>query len=340
MTLAELDAKVIAYNTEKQSETPDAVKLAELRKDLDDSVEQMAKEKSDAVYAGLMGFVNPMLEAARQYEYTVVTLKDIVDKESHEVTGVQVTERIVRINPATVTEKVAQAATVKGSKIPKNGVAVNGKSWMYGLERLGNMLAYRNTKDLGGSAARLKQVVDSYFLSEAAAKEKDGLNPTSNTQLIEAVQAIVDKMVFVPGKFGKNAVKVLSQDVKFLLDNIARHGKGAGVMKQNRDRILQGLLFEVCHLIVTDTPYTYAFHMKKDVVIAAQNSRNPKALSASPIFCDADGNLMEATEGSEPEQVSKPAAKSKKSSKKADAAPAAEAPAADSPVVEEIEKTA
>lgn len=338
MNFVELDAKIAAYNSEKANDTPDAAKIAELRKELDDMVEAAVKAETDRVYSALMDAVNPMLEACRQYEFTVVALKDVVDKVSHEVTGVVRSERTVRINPATVTDKVAHAATIKGSKIPKNGVAINGKSWMYGLERLGNLLAYRSTKDLGGSAARLKQVVDAYFISEAASKEAKGLNPTSNTKLVDAVQDIVDKMVFVEGKFGKNAIKIMSQDVKFLLDNIARHGKGAGTMKQNRDRVLQGLLFEVCHLIVTDTPYTYQYHMKKDVVMAAQNSRNPKSLIATPIVCDAEGKLVVVEEVSEPEQVSKPA-KTKKAVKKADAAETA-TPADEAAVVEEVEKSA
>lgn len=340
MTLVEMlndvEQKVNAYNAEKLSDTSDIVKVTALRKELDEAVEKAVQTKTDMVYAGLMGAINPMVEACRQYEFTVVAITDVKDKTNGELVGVQLSERTMRINPTLVTDKVMQASVQKGTTIPKNGVATNGKAWIYGLERLGNMLAYRNVKDLGGSEARLKQVCDDYFISEAAAKEKNGEKPTSNTKLIDAVQAIVDKMVFVPNKFGQNAIKVLTPDVKFLLDNIARHGKGAGTMKQNRERILQGLLFEVCHLIVCDKPYTYEFRMKKDAVLVAQPSRNPKSLVAHPIIIDLEGKLIQ-DEVSEPTPVEKP--KAKRAAKKADKTDTpAEVPATDT--VEQVEKTA
>lgn len=305
------------FNAEKQSEQPDVAKLAGIRKVLDDEVASAAKLKKDSVYGALMGAINPMVEAARQYSYEVDTYKEIKDSVSGDLMGLELSSKAVVINPVEVTKMVVTASSVKGSTIPKNGVVKNGHSWEYGLERLGCMLAYRKAKELGANDDRLKQIVGSYYVSEAAVKEANGEKPTSNKKTADALQEIVDKMVFVPGKFGKNAISITGADVTFMTDNAIVHRKakdGSTIMKMDSIRNLQSRLFEMVSKIITDTPYDLTYRMKdKNGVLVAQPSRNPRSTVKNPILLNADGSLMVfGSDADETTTVEKPASKKAK----------------------------
>lgn len=333
MTLVELrktiDEKIVEFTTEKMAETPDAAKLAGIKKDLDDAVVKAQDLRTDEVNASILSSVNPMFAAATLYRYEVDDI-DEVKNATGDVVGFKHVQKVIRVDVSKITKETRTLAAQKGSTIVKTGVAVNGDAWIHCTERLANALAYLKASEHGANDERLNQIKTQYRLSDGTEKDSRGVTPTmSKTKMADALQEIIDLMVFIPGNHGANAIKVTGFDAAHVLDSFIKPGKNPGEMKQLKARGMINLVFEVVHCIVSDTAYNTNPTLKKDVKYAEQPSRNKHNKLNHPICIDEEGNLIpdvpEQNAAEHAEQVQKVAKKGKKAEK----APAATEPAAD-----------
>lgn len=94
--------------------------------------------------------------------------------------------------------------------------------WQYMIERLNFLLTVRVAIDIGMPQYAIKKINDSYAMNKITAAMEKGETPTSNTQLMKAMQEVINACL------GKG-YKVTSHDVKFLLHAYAKKDNKAGL---------------------------------------------------------------------------------------------------------------
>lgn len=262
--IAELVAK---YNATLRKEDVRLDELTAIESELKEVAAKAKAEKTTEVYNSLIQYENPMLAAATMFTYEVPSYKMVSD--SGVVTGMEVDTKVVTINPIDFTNYL--------KKDPKKSLE-GGMSWIYHADALGMLLAYRTLKELGGSKDALDDLKKNYFIREVAMKEAQGFTPTSNTQLVDLLQTIINKLIFIPDEKGNNMVKARSCDAKFLLKCYTSHGRGVGAVKVLKGARIAHYIFEVCHMIITGKVYTVECRKRKDDVQRKPvNVPNPKA---------------------------------------------------------------
>lgn len=250
------------YNAELHSESPDFRKLTSIEAELKDATADAKSDARASAYAVVMGFTNPMAEAARRYEFAYPAYK--FDKEDGEIIGASLCTKTAIISPVDIGTRVIKAAETKNHTYEKHGVVIHGHSWEYRAEKLAYLLTYRTIKELGGTAQDVKLFQNSYAIREIAMKESMGETPTSNNQIVKLLQSILDMMVFVP-KDGnpENALRITNKDVKYLLAVFEKAGRGPGVVEVLKGSKIKEYIFTIAHMLITDAAYTVRYQAKK-----------------------------------------------------------------------------
>lgn len=123
-------------------------------------------------------------------------------------------------------------------------------------------VGWRVLKYVAGGLAINKQaaadnVASLHVAKTTAAALKDGDNAiTSNTQLIAALQSVIDKIYFVPGDNGENVYKVRTQDARFFRECLAKEGKGINGVACATDATIRRLVWKVLCNCIAGTGYT------------------------------------------------------------------------------------
>ena len=130
------------------------------------------------------------------------------------------------------------------------------KTWIYQVERFNMCMTAQRAQDLGCSAENLKDINDSYAMSEIAKQVQLGKNPCSNTQLLKTLATIITAML-------GEGYKPNSHDVAFLKSVYAKKGKAALTVACANHKNFRNYIAEVCHRIVTGGIYTVEFKKAK-----------------------------------------------------------------------------
>lgn len=127
--------------------------------------------------------------------------------------------------------------------------------WHHIAMKMNFLLTAQKCVDLGINP---KDVNDSYSMSEIAREFDMGKNPTSKTNLLRSLQAVVTAML------GEDA-KATSHDVNYLLSIYSRKGRKALSVVCANHRYFRNYVAEICHRIITpDAAYGVDFDRKKD----------------------------------------------------------------------------
>ena len=241
--MTEIEQGVAAYNDAVKKNDMKAANVAEQM--LKASEAEYLEHKQHEVFCALKAQEKPMLAAVRQYSFPVVKHRAV--KEGGVVLGIELIERERQID------------LVKLSKFCELDT-----TWALKVELFGQLLCMRSAKELNMSAAEVRQIANTYYMSELARKEKLGETPMSNTQVVKALQAVIDSFLFEAGGNGANIYKVNNYDANYLLMCYTKRGKGMLSVQVAKAGFVHSLILDVCHRIVTGKVYNLEFKQMKE----------------------------------------------------------------------------
>lgn len=192
--------------------------------------------------------VNPMLSAIEKLTYGTMSIREEKDKD----TGIII--RYILEASTSYIDLLEFEKFCEGKKI------ATSTAWKYMLEKFNFVLALRIAKDLG---IDYKTVEKRYSISqEAYSIDKDN-KPISNTKMLSQLQAIVDAIIYKDAD-GKNAYKVTSHDVAFLLNTLTSIGKTKHGVRYANASTTRNLIARMLNKIIEDEGYNLEYVTKKD----------------------------------------------------------------------------
>lgn len=185
---------------------------------------------------------NPMITAVTLLTFNTIARKDTKDPDATVATR-------------TIEDKVKYIDLKKLHKKVKDGIG-HDKNWLYAVEAMNMRMTAQRALDLGYNGDQLKEINDSYAMSDLARAVDLGKNPCSNTQLLKTLQTIVTAML--GGDY-----KATSHDVVFLKSIYAKKGRAALSVSCANHSNFRKYIAEVCHRIVTNGAYTIEYKQAK-----------------------------------------------------------------------------
>lgn len=237
---------------------------------LSDSFSQVgtAKEKLDKAvsdynaqavvsdYATLRSRSNPMMEAIKQLEISIVSVKPNKDKDSGIIT--------YGLEPAT--KQIDLVAFDEFCQRQKLNIAPD-KLWKYKVEHFALLVTYRVMREMGKDT---KKLMETYYISEVAKQIDMGKTPTSNSQILKQLQTIIDAIIYEDDG-GKNTYKATSHDVAYLLNVMNKRGKSGHIVTP-RAATMHTLVMDILHRIITDGDYMVEYVTKKQAKQEAEEA--------------------------------------------------------------------
>lgn len=230
----EYNAAVTANDANAQRKAEDELKKAE--KDYADMV--MRDFSLGCLETNADGSVNAtqtLLNAVTRLSYNVIGHSE--DKDSHKLSVVDRSKDVDLY-------KLCRICNIDNS-------------WFNDVKCFNKRLALRCGHELRMKVSDLKKIDDSHFYEQLLREEANGGTPASNTQIAKEMQAIIDKILFVPGTKNqtKNRYRVKSEDVAYLVMLYLRRSKALKV-KVLTDKPLLTLFVDIAHRIVTKKSYS------------------------------------------------------------------------------------
>jgi hypothetical protein len=234
---AEIEQKVETATKELKEKKFDllAATLAELKKSEKDYEKVVVQNISDR----LLKEEFPVIAAIKEYSYVTLRHKEVKEENTGLIIGYEVSNTIRQIDLL---------------KLCKYGKLDD--TWEYVVSKLNQLFCLRTAENLGLPVA---EIAKTYYLKEQAKKIEMGGTPTSNTQLVKALQFVVDAIIFKPGENGKNVYKVVTPHVNYLLMLYAKKGKAALSIATAKDDFLRRLIMDITHEILTGNKFSLEY---------------------------------------------------------------------------------
>ena len=201
-------------------------------------VEQLVNEHTaiarNECFAALKATDDPMLEAVKQLTFDTIRIVDKKvgdDKQKVPVSSIEDAEKFIDL--------LKLHKYVGGDGIGRD------KNWAYRVEKLNFLMTAQKAVDLGIDP---KGVNDSYAMSAISREIDLGKTPTSKTNILKTLQAIVAAMI-------GEEYKATSHDVNFLMSVYTRKGRKALTVVCANHKYMRQYLAEICHHIVLGKSY-------------------------------------------------------------------------------------
>lgn len=211
-----------------------------------DVIEQAVNEHTsiarDECFKTLQASVDPMLEAVKQLTFPTIR---IVDKKVGE-------DKYTKI-PVSFIEDSEKAIDLLKLHKSVNGGIGKSKNWVSMIEKLNFLMTAQKAVDLGIDP---KTINDSYAMSDIARQIDMGKNPTSKTNILKTIQAIVTAMI-------GEEYKVTSHDVNFLMSVYSRKNRKALTVSCANHKYMRQYIMEICHRIVEGKSYALDYKQKR-----------------------------------------------------------------------------
>lgn len=225
---AETEALVKDYNEAVQSGKFDEATKAD--SEMTEKINEYTGIVRDMCFADCKASGDPMLAAVRMLYFTTIGVKDTEEGDD-------------KVPVRSVIDKERQIDLLKLDKFC-GGIGAD-KNWSHIAMKLNFLLTAQKCADLGIDP---KSINDSYAMSEIARQYDMGKNPTSKTNLLKSLQAVVTAML-------GDGYKATSHDVNFLLSVFSRKNRAALTVTCANHRYMRNYLAEICHRIVTGKSY-------------------------------------------------------------------------------------
>ena len=232
-TKAELRAKaeelVPAYNDAVQN--GDFNTAIKLNAEIEQAVNEYTSIARKECFAELAATDDPMLAAVKRLSFMTIRAKDTkVGDEKIPVRVIEDSEKAIDL--------------LKLHKVVKGGIGKDPQ-WAAMVEKLNFLMTAQKAQDLGIDP---KAVHDSYAMSDIARQIDMGKTPTSKTNILKTVQAIVTAMI-------GEEYKAVSHDVNFLMSVYSRKNRKALTVSCANHKYMRQYMMEICHRIVEGKSY-------------------------------------------------------------------------------------
>lgn len=239
----EADSLCKDYNMLYNEEHIELGEIAKCDAKIQKLVSDYTEMKTKLVFSELAKSEDPMLEAAKQLEYEVIATKDLKKGDA-------------KIPVRELTTKVKQIDIGKLYKFVDGGIGVD-KTWIHIAQKLNLCLTIKVAEDIGVKGDKIKEINDSYAMSQLAADIKLGKTPCSKTQLLKTLTAIIQAMIGT--EYSPN-----QHDVNFLLYAYGKNKtKNALSIQCANHKAFRQLLLTICHRIVKGEIYGVDYKSKK-----------------------------------------------------------------------------
>lgn len=244
---AALESKAQAYNEAALND--DFREMAVIDGQMKDLEKDYAEVSQAFVFTNLKVKDAPMLEAIKAYGFKVLKHKDSAESGS-------------TIKTREIIEAERQFDLREFDAFCGYTASAN-KNWSNFAERMNMLCAIHVANAL--KVEDLASIGTSYFISKTkdeirlAQENPDVANPISNTQMLNMLQQVLDKIIYEDNN-GKNKYQAKSQDVAWLLFTYGRKdSKGRLTLKLADHKQFRKVLADVLHRIVTGTDYKVAY---------------------------------------------------------------------------------
>lgn len=211
-----------------------------------DVIEQAVNEYTSIArnecFKALQTSVDPMFEAVKQLTFPTIR---IVDKKVGE-------DKHAKL-PVSFIEDSEKAIDLLKLHKSVNGGIGKDKNWAHMIEKLNFLMTAQKAVDLGINP---KAFNDSYAMSDIARQIDMGKNPTSKTNILKTVQAIVTAMI-------GEEYKATSHDVNFLMSVYSRKNRKALTVSCANHKYMRQYMMEICHRIVEGKSYALDYKQKR-----------------------------------------------------------------------------
>lgn len=225
----DIDKTIESYNTAFKASKLSEMAAAEEK--LKKFESEFALTKQNREFAILKTKDEPVVEGIKLFEFDVLAHSPI--REDGVLLGIKKAVRQRKVNLVALCE-FCGLSTV----------------WQYKVEKMNLLFAYRTAKELGYNPKQLRELVDSWYLSELASREDMGVNPISNTQCCKILQQVVDSLLPEKG------YKANNYDVSFLLTACVEYDRAdRHTLKAKKMRNVHVVLLDVLNRIVTNGMY-------------------------------------------------------------------------------------
>ena len=234
--LAEIRKKVVALVDKRNDLVLTGKAKVKAIANIDEKIQKAVKEyaslKETCVFNECKASDDPMLEAIKRLNYTVICVKDEKKDADDQAVLQKVDEKFKDIDLAKLHKKC--------------GSIGKDKNWIYILEHFNCLLTMRAAQDLGLDP---KEVNDSYAMNKLSREINLGKNPVSNTNIVKTLQKVVNAMI-------GEEFKATSHDQKFIDMVYTRKSREALKVTCGNHRQLRGILAQVCHKLVLGKSYS------------------------------------------------------------------------------------
>lgn len=228
-----------SYNDANQS--GDFATAAKCNDDIEQVVNEYTALIREETFKALSETEDPMLEAVKQLRFETIATKD--NKKGEDKIPVR--------------EIVNREKAINLSKLDRYCGGIGKESdWYHKIQKLNKLLTAQKAKDLGVCAEKLKDIDDSYMMSDIAKKISFGQNPTSKTNLLKSLNAIISAMI-------GEEYKATSHDVNFLMSIYAKKSRKALTVSTANHNKLTEYMAEICHKIVLGMAYDVEYKAVK-----------------------------------------------------------------------------
>lgn len=230
---------------------------------------------------------NPVLTAIRTLQYEIMKHREI--KSDGVTTGIELYITDDTVNMSKVFERL--------------GIS---NVWSALAQKLNYMYTLRKALEHGIEGEEFKAIKDNYMIADEVKKAISGKTPTSNTKMAEALQNVIDALIFVPRDDGKNTYRALGYHANALGDwQMTKSRKAIGTSDAAGDKAFDNYVVEIAHCIVTGKNLKIVGkningtkiepkHIKVELVVpAAETEENIESASA-PVAAPAPSEEVEA----------------------------------------------
>lgn len=210
------------------------------------------------VYDELLKEEKPIIAAIKRYSFDTLKHKEVKDTETHQTIALE------------LTTKERQIDLLKFCRYAKLDTA-----WQYDVQKFNQLLCLRTARELKIPTARIKEILDTFYIEEQAKKIEMGGTPDSNTQVCKQLQHVIDCIVFDENDKGENAYKCNNHDVAYLLHCYTKVGKSVLKVSVAKHDFLRRLVTNVCYRILTNGVYDLEFKVKSSSATAKATITKP-----------------------------------------------------------------
>jgi hypothetical protein len=245
---AELGAKVVKGNNLIANNALSADFLAGFAK----LEAEYAAASAKATYQALRNNATPIIDAIRQYSYTVMKHQEVKDTETKRITELKLVERQKQIDLLKMCKAIGK-----------------DDGWQYDAMAFNQWLCLRAAVEMGLSKADIANIAKTYYLQQKAVELADGKPVVSNNALTRGLQGVIDAILT---NDGVDTHKCNNHDINYLLLCYAKKGKSALSVAVAKDGYLRNLIMDVMHRIICNKMYTVEYSIKKDATPATPKS--------------------------------------------------------------------